>query len=144
MSENEIRSTEEFRDLMSYCRPRWVSDWLWNRFAETVRTHSSPASLLAPASGTSLSGYVEANGAARWALVPGELTELDARVTAARRARVWGPGGTSTLPLSVIPSSHGDLVEVVVTLPSSPLPGHVEVTVDGAVYQVDLSTIKKY
>lgn len=144
VTQGAIRSTDEYKDLMSYCRPRWVSDWLWNRFAIAVRQNSSSASLLTQPGGYSLSGFVEHNGAARWALIPGDLTEPGPGPTTTRVARLRGPGGTATLPISVIPSSHGGLVEVVVKLPRGTPSGEVEVVVDGATHRVDLSTVKKY
>ncbi|HEY0712417.1 MAG TPA: M66 family metalloprotease, partial [Polyangia bacterium] len=37
ISTNTFKSSAMFRELMSYCRPRWISDYVYNKFEARVR-----------------------------------------------------------------------------------------------------------
>jgi hypothetical protein len=144
-SENALKPTSMFKELMGYCRPRWISDWMWNKFEAKVRTFTSwPVTLESGPSGRTLTGYVESNGKASWAIVPGRLTEPNERITPSRVARVFSSGGALELPVTVTPFSEPGLVEVVATLPDGPLPQRATVVVDGVTHVVDLASIKKF
>ena len=43
LSENALKSAAMFKELMGYCRPRWISDWMWGRFEARVRMVSATA-----------------------------------------------------------------------------------------------------
>ena len=145
ISENALKPTSMFKELMGYCRPRWISDWMWNKFEAKVRTFTSwPVPLASAPSGRSLTGYVESNGKAHWAVVPGALTEPNERVSPSRHAKVWSTGAVQVLPVSVIPFSEPGLVEVVATLPDGPLPARAAVVVEGVEHVIDFGTIPKF
>jgi hypothetical protein len=143
--ENTLKPTSMYKELMGYCRPRWISDWMWNKFEAKVRTFSSwPVTLESAPSGRSLSGYVESNGRAHWAILPGKLTEPNEIISPSRHAKVLRGGAVQTLPVSVIPFSEPGLVEVVASLPDGPLPARATVLVDGVEHVIDLASLKQF
>ena len=43
LSENALKPKAMFKELMGYCRPRWISDFIYERFEQRVRMLSSMA-----------------------------------------------------------------------------------------------------
>jgi hypothetical protein len=85
-----FKSRMMWRELMSYCRPRWISDWMWSRFEERVRIVTGFATA-APAMGQmlsarSLQAYAGPGEAADWGIVAGQLVDATAAMTATRYA----------------------------------------------------------
>lgn len=140
LSENALKPTSQFRELMGYCSPRWVSDWTWSHLEERVRVMTSyAAAKVEQGSARLLSGLVTADGQARWAIVPGKVDAL--------------PDGPATLhfvdhdesvSFSYSPSSEGDLAEVRLALPSGALPSSAELTAFGITHRVELAKVKNH
>lgn len=146
ISENELKSTDEYHELMGYCRPRWISDWMWQRFGEKVReTTEAAANFVVADERRSLSGFVDTKtGKAYWAVVDGALAEFGPRESLSEYAKVLIAGEEVLLPLTVIPSSEPVMSEIVVTLPEGPLPTRAEFSVGGHRHLVDFSKVKVY
>jgi len=153
LSEGALKSTKEYRDLMGYCSPRWVSDWTWNRLESEVRLRMAWDAVAMPrrvndavgpnAVPRTLSGYVDGQHAS-FALVPASNVDATGVLTATRYARVSSTSGDVLLPLRVAESADPDLAEVRVRLPTGPLPARVDVVFAGVSHTVDLAKIPSY
>jgi hypothetical protein len=85
-----FKSRMMFRELMSYCRPRWVSDYVWNKFEARVRIvtgfKGAPATMGQMLANRSLQGFAGPGEAVNWGIVSGRLVDEAATLTADRYA----------------------------------------------------------
>jgi hypothetical protein len=140
LSENALKPTNQFKELMGYCSPRWVSDWTWSHLEERVRVMTGyGAAKIESGSARLLSGLVTADGQARWAIVPGKVD-----VAADGQATLHFADHDENASFSYSPSSQGDLGEVRLALPSGALPRSAELTAFGTVHRVELAKVKNH
>jgi hypothetical protein len=89
---NAFKSRMMFRDLMSYCRPRWISDYVWKKFETRVRVVSgfegSSGAMADMMASRSLLGYAGPGEDADWGIVAGRLVDETATITPTRYARL--------------------------------------------------------
>jgi hypothetical protein len=149
LSEMALKSKARFRELMGYCRPRWISDYQWRALEVRVRAVSAfPAAAGAPGMTTldqhSLQGFVTAGAGETpdWGVVTGALVPDGAAVTAARRARLTlADGRTLDVPVAVELMSDDVTREIAVNLPAGEDVVSAEVTVDGQRFSVPVSSL---
>jgi hypothetical protein len=107
-----FKSKMTFRDLMSYCRPRWISDYVWNAFEERVRIVSAFPSANAMAqlmASRSLQGFAAPGESPRWGIVAGKLVEDTALMSPTRYAVLELTGGRQVMaPVAVEPLGEDD------------------------------------
>lgn len=143
LSFNAFKSRMMFRELMSYCRPRWISDYMWKKFDERVRIVTG----FAPAAGMpatqmlatrSLQGFAGAAGETPdWGIVAGSLSDPSATVSPNRHARLsLGDGRQVTVPVTVTELTDHQTLEYAVDLNGADYSDgdviEAEVVVDGA------------
>jgi hypothetical protein len=90
LSFNTFKSRSMFRELMSYCRPRWISDYVWTKFEARVRIVTgfvdAPATMTQMLSRRSLQGFVGPGETPNWGIVAGDLVDGSAVITSQRYA----------------------------------------------------------
>jgi hypothetical protein len=91
LSFNAFKSKMMFRELMSYCRPRWISDYVWNKFEARVRIVTGfidqPTTAMAEMMASrSLQGFAGPGEKANWGIVAGQLVDEAATITDTRYA----------------------------------------------------------
>jgi hypothetical protein len=90
LSFNTFKSRAMFRELMSYCRPRWVSDFVWTKFEARVRILTgfadAPATMTQMLATRSLQGFAGPGESPNWGIVSGDLVEGAATITPDRYA----------------------------------------------------------
>jgi hypothetical protein len=90
LSFNAFKSKVMFRELMSYCRPRWISDYVWNKFEARVRIVTgfmgATAAMTQMLSNRSLQGFAGPGEKANWGIVDGRMVEETATMTPERYA----------------------------------------------------------
>jgi hypothetical protein len=100
-----FKSKAMWRDLMSYCRPRWISDYVWNKFEERVRIVSAFPSANAMGqmmASRSLQGFAAPGEQPRWGIVAGKLVEDTALMSPTQYAVLELTGGRQVMaPVSV-------------------------------------------
>jgi hypothetical protein len=143
LSENTLKSATMFKELMGYCRPRWISDWMYNRLEARVRTVSAMVAAQPPATATlalgerSLLGYAAPGEKANWGVVPERLVESGTAMTRQRVARlVLEDGRMLTVPAAVNVMSDGLTREMAVSLPTDEEVERAEVIIDGQTFTV--------
>jgi hypothetical protein len=138
LSENALKSAAMFKELMGYCRPRWISDWMWGRLEARVRTVSATA--MAPPAATTLAantersllGYIAPGERPNWGVVPERLVEPGTAMLPQRHARlVMDDGRVVMAPVTVNVMSDGVTRELGVSLPEEGTVQHAQVEIDG-------------
>ena len=81
LSFNAFKSRMMFRELMSYCRPRWISDYVFGKFEQRVRI---------------VTGFESSPGP--WARCWRPVLCSATRARGKRRTGVWWRDGWSTPP----------------------------------------------
>ena len=121
LSFNQFKSRMMFRELMSYCRPRWISDYVWTRFEQRVRvvtafenTTSAMAEMMAS---RSLLGYAGPGQEADWGIVAGRLVDDTAVLTPTTYARLHLVDGRTVMaPVAVNLLSDDETREFAISL----------------------------
>jgi hypothetical protein len=132
---------------MSYCRPRWVSDWMYIRFEARVRMISAMAPAGPPATAAaqgaperSLLGYVAPGEKANWGVVAERVVDARAPMTGQQHARLTLADGRELMvPASVNVMSDGVTRELGVSLPAQGTVSRAEVFIDGQSFPVTMS-----
>jgi hypothetical protein len=91
LSFNTFKSRMMFRELMSYCRPRWISDYSWTKFEARVRiltgfAQSPGGAMTQMMSSRSLQGFAGPGESPNWGIVAGAMVDEGTVVTADRYA----------------------------------------------------------
>jgi hypothetical protein len=134
LSENALKSKMRFKELMGYCRPRWISDFMYRRFEARVRTVSAlptqpPGTAFAD---HSLLGYIAPGETPNWGVVPERLVDATTSMSTQRFARlVLQDGRVVQVPVSVQTMSDDVTREIAVNLPADVDTDGAEVWVDG-------------
>jgi hypothetical protein len=143
-----------FRELMSYCRPRWISDYQWSRFETRVRIVTGFAAMEGTAPMTqmlaahSLQGYAGRGETPAWGVVSGQLVDPSVTVTPARYARLGLSDGRSvTVPVQVGELTDHETFEYAVNLDGADFGEsdvvEAEVVVDGARWVAPVATLPR-
>ncbi len=108
LSFNAFKSRMMFRELMSYCRPRWVSDYVWKKFETRVRIitgfeNMGAAAMTQMMASHSLLGYAgPGQDTADYGIVNGSLVDTTATLTPTTYARLRLVDGREVMaPVSV-------------------------------------------
>jgi hypothetical protein len=120
--EAAFKSRLQFKDVMGYCYPTWISDYTWNGFERRARVVSAyPTTMpFQPLAARSLQGFQAPGTSGRWGVVPGTLV-ADQPVTAQRQARLTLAGGAQQIvPIDVR----------LLRSPAGPEPGARQIAVD--------------
>jgi hypothetical protein len=145
LSENALKPKAMFKELMGYCRPRWISDFIYNRFEQRVRMLSS-MSMQPPATTAlaerSLLGYMGPGERPNWGIVAERVTEPDMPMTTTRYARLTlDDGRIVNAPVSINLMSDDETKEFGITLPLGETAVSADVIIDGQVYPVAVPTL---
>ena len=121
LSFNAFKSRMMFRDLMSYCRPRWISDYVWSKFEARVRIvtgfENAPEAMVQMMSNRSLLGYAGPGQKADWGIVAGQLVDQTATITPTQYARLRLVDGREVMaPVAVSLLSDDETREFAVNL----------------------------
>jgi hypothetical protein len=150
LSFNAFKSRAMFRELMSYCRPRWISDYVWTKFETRVRIVSgfaaAPATMTQMLATRSLQGFAGPGEAPNWGIVSGDLVEGTASLTADRYALLTLlDGRTVKAPVAVNLASDDVTQELAVHLAGDDFSDgdvlQAEIFVDGQRSLVPVSTM---
>jgi hypothetical protein len=145
-SENALKTKARFKELMGYCRPRWISDFMWKRFEIRVRMVSALPVSEPPVTAfpeRSLLGYVAPGERPNWGVVPERLVDASTiSMSAQRIARlVMDDGRILYAPVSVNVMSDDVTREIAVNLPPDAPTGRAEVTVDGERFTISVGDL---
>jgi hypothetical protein len=130
---------------MGYCRPRWISDFIYTRFEQRVRQISGMA--MQPPTTTalqerSLLGYMGPGERPNWGVVGERVTESDMPMSGSRYARlVLDDGRVVNAPVSVNVMSDEETREFGITLPLDAVTVRADVIVDGQTFPVAVPTL---
>lgn len=145
LSKKALRSYEQYNDLLSYCRPRWASDYIWRAIEERVRTINGFAAMPEPEmvsalASRSLQTFVGPGETPVWGLVPGDLVGPEVQVTPTTYARLkLDGGGERVIPVEVRELSDGGVREIALNLPDEgPEVLEAVVVVDGQSHPVNV------
>lgn len=121
ISTNTFKSTVMFRELMSYCRPRWVSDFVYNKFEVRVRQTIAmiPAGMAdQEISRRSLQGWAGPGESINFGLALGQLVDESATpITDDQYARLTlTDGSTLKVPVAVTLASDDVTKEFAINL----------------------------
>jgi hypothetical protein len=149
LSEMALKSKARFRELMGYCRPRWISDYQWRALEVRVRAVSAFAATggapgMTSLDERSLQGFVSVGGreAPDWGVVTGALVPDGTAVTADRRARLTlADGRALEVPVLVELMSDDLTREIAVNLPAGEEVVAAEVTIDGQRFSVPVASL---
>jgi hypothetical protein len=107
-----FKSKAMWRDLMSYCRPRWISDYVWDKFEERVRIVSafpSAGGMTTMMASRSLQGFAGPGETPQWGIVAGKLVDESALMSATQFALLNLTGGRQVkVPVMVEELGEGD------------------------------------
>jgi hypothetical protein len=143
LSEMALKSKARFKELMGYCRPRWISDYTWRFLEARVRLISAMAAEGAAGATTlatrSLQAYAAAGERPAWGVVGGSLVDPGLVPTAGRRARLTLADGSQIEQAVSVQLLSDDVTrELAVNLPADQEVVRAEITVDGDSYSVDV------
>lgn len=138
-----IKPRTMWKELMGYCRPRWISDFTWKALEARVRIvsafHGAAGTGAMALTERSLQGYAAPGETPNFGVVPGHLVEAGATATATRRARLTlVDGSTVDVPVSVQLLTDDVTREFAVNLPSADVVS-AEITADGQTTTIDVS-----
>ena len=146
-SEMALKSKTRFKELLGYCRPRWISDYTWKALETRVRIVSAfPTAQPGTMALTerSLQAYVGAGPGETpdWGIVPGLLVDQSVPVSPQRQARlVLDDGSTLVMPVSVALLTDDLTREIAVNLPAGATVVRAEVVVDGEHLPIDVAAL---
>jgi hypothetical protein len=143
LSTMTLMSKARYRELMGYCRPRWISDYTWKMFEARVRIISAMSAAGATTTmleTRSLQAYAAVGERPEWGVVSGSLVDAGARPTATQRAQLTLSGGrTVEAAVAVQLLSDGVTREMAVNLPADQEVVRAVITVDGETFTVDVA-----
>ncbi len=139
-----LKSKSSFKELMGYCRPRWISDYTWKMLEARVRVVSGFAAATPPGTNAvlerSLQAFTSPGERPEFGIVPGRLVE-GARMTATRKARLhMADGRVIEVPAQVTTLSDDVTREIAVNLPPDEVT-RAEVIIDGETLPIDVSAL---
>jgi hypothetical protein len=143
LSQNALRSKAMYKELMGYCRPRWISDFMWIRFEERVRMVSA----MSPPAGTALAdrsllGYMGPGEKPNWGVVAERLVDSNVPMTGQRYARlVLDDGRVLNVPVTVNLMSDEETREFSINLPADAQTERAEVVIDGQMFPVAVPSL---
>jgi hypothetical protein len=143
LTENALKSKAMYKELMGYCRPRWISDYMWTRFEARVRTVSA----MSPPAGTTLAdrsllGYMGPGEKPNWGVVAERLVDSSTPMTGQRYARLrLEDGRVIRAPVTVNLMSDDETREFAINLPSDAPVADAEVVIDGQTFPVAVPTL---
>jgi hypothetical protein len=146
LSENTLKTKAMYRELMGYCRPRWISDFIYTRFEQRVRMLSAmgarPAETTALAD-RSLLGYMGPGERPNWGVVAERVVDSDSTpMTGQRYARLTlDDGRVINAPVSVNTMSDDLTREFGINLPLDAETVKADVIIDGQSYPVAVPTL---
>jgi hypothetical protein len=145
LSTGALKSKAMFKELMGYCRPRWISDFTWKQLEVRVRlmsamaagaTETPPAMALAA---RSLQGFAGPGESPSFGLVAGRL--VDDGAPAGGQARLtFTDGRQATVPVAVQLLSDDVTREIAVNLPDEEVQS-AEIEVAGERWTVNVSNL---
>jgi hypothetical protein len=119
---NAFKSRTMWRELMSYCRPRWVSDYVWNKFETRVRTVTGFEAMAGTAMGQmmaarSLQGFASPGEHPNWGIVAGRMVDETTVVTPDRYALLrLADGRQVRMPVAVNYATDDETREFAINL----------------------------
>jgi Peptidase M66 len=148
---NAFKSKMMWRELMSYCRPRWISDYVWNKFETRVRIVTGfidqPGTAMAEMmSSRSLQGFAGPGEKPNWGIVAGKLVDETAVITDTRYALLKLIDGREVkMPVAVNLTTDDQTREFAVSLKGADFTHddvlQAEVFIDGQRSMVPVSTM---
>jgi hypothetical protein len=145
LKENALKPTKQFRELMGYCSPRWISDWMWNQLEKDVRTLTAFSGAdIASGGARLLSGLVTKKGEASWAIVRGRRNVTADELVHSGTATLRFPNRQETVAFSRLVSGDPDVDEIFITLPAGPLPSAIELASRGVRHTIRTADVKNY
>jgi hypothetical protein len=143
LTEMAFKSRMRFKELMGYCRPRWISDWMWGKFEERVRIvsgFSQPGGVTLAE--RSLQAFVGPGERPNWGVVVGQLVDPAAAMSAGSFARLTLDDGTQRrVPVAVQLLSDDVTREIAVNLPADVGVLEAEVFVEGERFVVPVADL---
>jgi hypothetical protein len=122
LSTMTLYSKTRYKELMGYCRPRWISDFTWKMLEVRVRIISAMSAAGATTTmleTRSLQAYAAVGERPEWGVVSGSLVDASVQPSAARRAQLTlASGRTVEAAVSVQLLSDGVTRELAVNLPA--------------------------
>ncbi|HEY0706689.1 MAG TPA: hypothetical protein VGG33_07830 [Polyangia bacterium] len=154
LSTMTLKPRAMFRELMSYCRPRWISDYQWIRFEARLRTVTGFAAMEGTGmmaqmqAARSLQGYAGPGETPEWGVVTGQLVDPAVTVTAQRYARLALADGRSvTVPVQVGELTDHETFEYAVNLDGADFSEsdvvEAEIVVDGARWMAPVASLHR-
>ena len=148
LRENAYKSAAMFKELLGYCRPRWISDWMYSRLEARVRMVSAmapdPGTTALASNDRSLLGYIAPGEKPDWGVVAERLVAPSAAMTTRQHARLTlEDGRVLMVPAAVNVMSDGVTRELSVSLPPADSAGvaRADVFIDGQAYPVAVPTL---
>ena len=116
-----------FRELMSYCRPRWISDYVWSKFEERVRIvtgfENAPGAMVQMMSTRSLQGFAGPGETADWGIVAGQLVDATAATITPTQSRASAADGRQVMvPVAISVLTDDETLEFAVNLTAPTTP----------------------
>jgi hypothetical protein len=154
LSFNAFKSKVMWRELMSYCRPRWISDYVWNKFETRVRIVTgfvdTPTAMAEMMASRSLQGFAGPGEKANWGVVAGKL--VDESVTAMTPGRYallkLADGREVRRPIAVNLATDDVTREFAINLTGADFTDRdvlqAEVVIDGDRTMVPVSSMARY
>jgi hypothetical protein len=145
LSTGVLKSKAMFKELMGYCRPRWISDFTWKQLEVRVRLVSamSAAATETPTAmaleARSLQGFAGAGEAPSFGVVAGRLV-ADGAAAAGQARLVLSDGRQTTVPVSVQLLSDDVTREFAVNLPDEAVQS-AEIEVAGQRWTVNVADL---
>ena len=143
LSTMTLYSKTRYKELMGYCRPRWISDFTWKMLEVRVRAVSAMSAggaMSTMLETRSLQAYAAVGERPEWGVVSGNLVDEGLKPSAARRARLTlASGRTVETAVSVQTLSDDVTRELAVNLPADEEVVRAEITVDGETFTVDVA-----
>jgi hypothetical protein len=145
ITEMALKSKTRFRELMGYCRPRWVSDYTWKALETRVRAVSAFANAQPSAMalmGRSIQGYAGPGEVPDWGIVSGKLVDDDMPITADQQARLtFDDGRTMVVPVAITMMTDDETREIAINLPEEGVVTSAEVILGSERYLIPVSSL---
>jgi hypothetical protein len=149
LSFSAFKSRMMFRELMSYCRPRWLSDYVYTRFEQRVRivtgfeNQGGMGQMMAT---RSLLGYQSPGEKTDWGIVAGTLVDNTAVMTPTQYATLrLVDGRIVQAPVAVNLLTDDATREFAINLDGTDFSEgevlHAEVTIDGETTMLPVSSM---
>lgn len=150
LSTNTLKPKAMFRELMSYCRPRWISDYQWGKFEARVRIVTAfPGAAMDRMMATrSLQGFAGPGETPDWGVVAGALVDPSVALAADRYALLTLADGRQVkVPVSVALLTDDQTQEFAVNLTGDDFSDlevmQAEIFVDGRRSLVQVNSLQR-